>query len=119
MLKDIINATDIAGKDVFRKSFESTVATFDPDTRLHTKRYAFEHSPVVDLHGKRFLACVKRGTDALLVETDSELKNLVVVAVMDTSIYSDALAEGVAQIKHHLSAKRPRKPAQKKVKAVK
>lgn len=119
MLKDLIIAKDIDCKDVTRKSFESAVATFNLDTRLHTKQYKFEHSPVVDLHGKRFLACVKHGADALLVETDSTLKNVICVAVMDTSIYSDALAEGIAQIKQHVGAKRVRKPTPKKEKTPK
>lgn len=108
MLKNIIDAKDIDGKDVFRKSFMSSVDTFDPDTRAHAKQYVLEHHYVTELHGKRYLACVKRGNDAMLIETNATGKNIVVVAVMDTSIYSNAIAEGIAQIKHHVHSKRKR-----------
>lgn len=106
MLKDIIDAKDINDKDVMRKSFESTVASFKPDTRVHTKRYELEHHAVVELHGGRYVACVKRGEDALLIETNAKGKKTIVLAVMDTSIYSTAIAEGHAQIKHHVRSTR-------------
>lgn len=106
MLKDIIAAKDINDNDVMRKSFQNCVASFKPDTRVHTKRYALEHHGVVELHGKRYVACVKRGEDALLIESDVKGKDTVVLAVMDTSIYSQAIAEGREQIKFHVRSKR-------------
>lgn len=103
MLKDIIDAKDINGNDVFRKSFENNVNAFKADTRKRAKQFTLEHHEVVNLHGGRYLACVKRDSDAMLIETNAKGKDLVVVAVMCTSIYSKALAEGIAQIKAYVA----------------
>lgn len=106
MLRDLLNSKDIHGNQDTRRFYRNTVSTFKPDTRLHAKKYKFLHCPVVELHGSRYLACVKSGNDSILIETDARLKGLVVVAEMDSSIYSEALQEGLAQIKHHVQSRR-------------
>lgn len=108
MLKDLQNAKDIEGNDIFRKCFNSTVDTFKPDERVRSKNFKYEHHHVADLHGNRFLACVKHKSGALLIEGDATAtkKSLVVVASLDMSIYAEMLAEGREQIKRHNKAKR-------------
>lgn len=108
MLKDLQNARDIEGNDIFRKCFNSVVADFKPDERVRSKSFKYEHHHVVDLHGNRFLACVKHKGGALLIESDATAtkKSMVVVASLDMSIYAEVLAEGREQIKRHNKAKR-------------
>lgn len=110
MLTDVINGIDINGDNNTRVKFANTVATFKVDKRLFTREYKFEHHKVVSLHGKRFLSCVKRGQYAMLVEADADAENFIVCAEMDSSIYSDALAEALAQIKMHVFLTRKPKP---------
>jgi len=111
MLTDVINGIDINGENDTRMKFVNTVATFKVDKRLFTREYKFEHHKVINLHGKRYLACVKRGALAMLVEADASADKIIVCAEMDSSIYSDALVEALAQIKMHVFL--TRKPTKK------
>lgn len=116
MLTHVINGIDINGENNIRAKFASAVATFKVDKRLFTKEYKFEHHKVVNLHGKRYLSCVKRGQYAMLVEANADAEQIIVCAEMDSSIYSDALVEALAQIKMHVFL--TRKPTKKEAVAV-
>lgn len=108
MLKDLQKAQNIEQNDVFRKSFNSCVATFKPDERVRSKSFKYKHHHVEELLGDRYLACVKHESGALLIEGNATAakKSMVVVASLDMSIYAEALAEGREQIKRHTKAKR-------------
>lgn len=108
MLKDLQNAQDIHRNDVFRKSFNSTVANFKPDTRVRSKSFKHQHYLVEELHGDRYLACVTHESGAVLVETDAKAskKSMIAISCIDMSIYAEALAEGREQIRRHVKAKK-------------
>lgn len=112
MLKDLQNAQDVDRNDVFRKSFNATVANFKPDTRVRSKSFKHQHHIVEDLLGDRYLACVTHESGAVLVEGDATAtkKSLIVIACIDMSIYAEAIAEGREQIRRHTKAKRAKPP---------
>lgn len=118
MLKDVIDGVNLEGENHTRQKFLNTIKEFTERNKFPTKRvYQFQHHNVFELHGARFLACVKHGESALLVESDAKGNKLVVLSDMDTSIYSQALAEGNDAIRQHVAAMKPkrvRKPAVKK-----
>ena len=114
MLKNVMNATDINGNDITRKSFKASANEFY--TLPQPIGAKFIPHEIVELHGDRFAACLRFEQSVMLVETSLDQTNVLVMSDMDTSIYSDAKAEAIAQLDAYIKAKQP--PA-KKAKAVK
>lgn len=104
MLHDLITGTDLNGENKTRQKFLNSVATFKVDKRQHTKEFLFQHHHVADLHGDRFLVCVKDSESgaAMLYEDGAKVDDPIVISDVHPLKYSAMRAEASAQLKNHL-----------------
>lgn len=112
MLADLITGTDLLGNNNTRQKFRNAVDVFKVDTRKPAKNFVHVAHAVCDLHGARFLACVKNADDsALLLEADEKGECEIVMADTGHLHYSSMLNEARLQLEAHLGAKATRKQA--------
>lgn len=121
MLTHVINGTDLTGENHTRQKFLNSVATFKADKRTHTKEFAFQHHHVAELHGNRYLVCVKDAeSGAALLYEDGVKAGVDPIVISDAHPlkYTDMRNEAAAQLTAHLTgalAKELKKAGGKKV----
>lgn len=110
MLADLISGSNLLGDNHTRLKFQSTVATFKRDTGKTVTGFYFEHHNVVELHGARWLVCVKtKCGDALLFEALEDGTQQVVLADGNYTEYQGMLNEARARLRCHIAARKKRK----------
>lgn len=111
MLADLISGDDLLGNNHTRRKFQNTVAEFKRDERKATvSGFHFQHHHVVELHGGRWLICVKNEAgEALLFEAEADGTKQVVLADGNYTDYQGMLNEARAHLRCHIAAKATRK----------
>jgi hypothetical protein len=121
MLADLISGDDLLGNNHTRRKFQNTVAEFKLDTGKTVTGFHHQHHNVVELHGSRWLVCVKDASgDALLFEALADGTKEFVVADGNYKEYTGMLNEARARLRCHIAARDKRKrdaAARKKKKA--
>lgn len=110
MLADLISGDDLLGNNHTRRKFQNTVAEFKRDHRkATTSGFHYLHHYVVELHGGRWLICVKTESgDALLFEALADGTKEFVVADGNYTEYTGMLNEARAHLRCHIAAKAKR-----------
>uniref|UniRef100_A0AB39CE75 Uncharacterized protein n=1 Tax=Pseudomonas phage HRDY3 TaxID=3236930 RepID=A0AB39CE75_9VIRU len=106
MLKSSMENPDINGNVYTRQRILSNASNFKPDRRRTAKDFTFQHHHVIELHGARYLVCVKDPETGavLLLEAGAELENEYAISDCHALKFSAMRTEAKLQLSQHIQA---------------